>query len=189
MTSATRRGRAPELVERRPHRRGQRARVVDVDRVQRGRRPRPARSRSVAVRADDPAAAWRPATRRSRDPEAISTPTDGGGLVRKLGSRAHSTKVTLLISRRVVIPASTRSTAGLAQRPHALVARRLLDLGVRPPGQDDLADVIGQIEQLAYGGPPLEPGAAALDAAGPLEEQAAVGQVRVHLRLDQRTPA
>src|SRR4029078_5121391 len=58
---------------------------------------------------------------------------------------------------------------GLAQGPHALFARRPLDLGGRLPRQDDLADVIGQIEQLAYGGATLEHGDAALDAARPLD--------------------
>src|SRR5262245_33964321 len=67
----------------------------------------------------------------------------------------------------------------LAQRPHAFLARRLLDFGRRLAVQDDLADVIGQIEQLAYGGAPLEARAAALDAAAALEEQTAVGQIRI----------
>src|SRR5215471_3972000 len=119
--------------------------------------------------------------------EAISTPTDGGGLTRNGGSVDIA-----LFDEGHLVDLAERRLAGehllhrrLAQGFHAFLARRLLHLGGRPPRQDDLADVIGQIEELAYGVAPLEPGAAALDAAGHLDEEAALGQGRIHGRLDQ----
>src|SRR5437588_1332798 len=74
---------------------------------------------------------------------------------------------------------------GFTQRAHALLARGLLDFGVRPPGKNDFTDVIGQIEQLAYGCPPLVPRTPALDAPRPFEKEPAVGETGVHGRLDE----
>src|SRR5688500_18698031 len=59
---------------------------------------------------------------------------------------------------------------GLTQEPHAFVASRFLDLGRRPARQDQLADVVGEVEQFADRDPALESGAAALHAPGAFEE-------------------
>ena len=105
---------------------------------------------------------------------AISTATVGDGGERQ--ERAHSTNVTLLISRSVVVPCSTRSTADSRRNSMPSSSRRLLDLRGRPALEDHLADVIGQVEQLADRHAALEAGAAALDAAGALVERVRVGR-------------
>ncbi len=98
---------------------------------------------------------------------------------------AHSTKVTLLISRKCGSPQQHLLDRRVAQEPHPLLARRLLDLRGRPPVEDQVADVIGQIEQLADRRPALVAGAAALDAPGAFVETRRGGQRRVHPRLVQ----
>ena len=62
----------------------------------------------------------------------------------------------------------------LAKEPHPLVARRLLDLGCRSLLENQLADAVGQIEQLANCLAPLEAGAVALDTAGAFVEHLGV---------------
>src|SRR5215217_6603681 len=73
----------------------------------------------------------------------------------------------------------------LAQEPHAFLARRLLDLRGRTPGENQLADVVAQVEQLADRRAALVAGAAALDAARPFEEPPAELQRRIQRRLRQ----
>src|SRR5262249_59287226 len=71
------------------------------------------------------------------------------------------------------------------QEPHALLARRLLDLRRRTLFENHLADAVGQVEQLADCGAPLVPGPAALDAAEPLVEQRGVFDRRIETRFLQ----
>ena len=67
------------------------------------------------------------------------------------------------------------------------LARRLLDLRGRPLLEDHLADVVGQVEQLADRRAPLVAGAAALDAADALVERVRVLERRIEPRfLEQR---
>ena len=91
----------------------------------------------------------------------------------------------MLISRSVVSPSQHALDRRLAQEAHALLARRALDLGDRPLVENHLADVIGQVEQLADRHAALEAGAAALDAAGAFVEGVRRLERRVHRRLDQ----
>src|SRR6266540_1105074 len=58
----------------------------------------------------------------------------------------------------------------LAQEDHPLLARRALDLRARAPGQDQLAHVVAEVEQLRDGHAALVAGAPALQAAGPFVE-------------------
>ena len=59
----------------------------------------------------------------------------------------------------------------------------LLDLGRRPAVEDHLPDAIRQVQQLADGGAALEPGAAALDAAGAFVELVRLRQAGARARL------
>src|SRR5207342_1536667 len=52
----------------------------------------------------------------------------------------------------------------LPQERHALLAGGALDFGGGATVEDHVTNLIGQIQQLAYGRAPLEPGAAALNA-------------------------
>src|SRR5688500_16854894 len=72
---------------------------------------------------------------------------------------------------------------GLAQEPHALIAGGLLDLGCRPPPEDQFANVVAQIQQLADRGAAAVAGAAAFHTAGALEEQPAVLERGVERRF------
>ncbi len=178
---------AADPLEDASERADQRRPVVDVGRRQR-RDERPLGQRLEGVRRDDRlpavAARWPPPTRGGWP---VSTATVGAGRLAQGGEEAHSTKVTLLISRSVVDALHDAFDRGLAQEPHALLARRLLDLGGRPLLENQLADVIGQVEQLADGRPALVAGAAALDAAEPLVEDVRVLERRIEARfLEQR---
>ena len=61
-----------------------------------------------------------------------------------------------------------------------------LDLGGRPALEDQLADVVGEVEQLGDRGAALEAGAAALDAAGALVEREVGVDRRVEPALHQQ---
>ena len=60
--------------------------------------------------------------------------------------------------------------------PSSCAAFFTSDVGRRV--EDHLTDAIGQVEQLADRRAPLEPGAAALDAAGAFVERVRVGELR-----------
>ena len=70
--------------------------------------------------------------------------------------------------------------------PSSRAAR--LDLRGRPPLENHVADVIGQIQQLADRRASLEARAAALDAARALVERVRVRQRRIHAPIRSAAP-